>query len=72
MIVVPSGKETGSTTVIDSTRIIEYLEDLAPESNPLFPGDPDDKAEIRFRVDHSNERAVPCFYRCLGADQPVE
>lgn len=72
VIVAPSGKETGSTTVIDSTRIIEFLEDLAPDTKPLFPGDPNDKAELRFWVDHINERIVPYLYRLLAADQPGE
>ena len=72
VIVMPSEKATGSTTVIDSTRVIEYLDDLAPDISPLFPGDPNDKAELRFWIDHVNERVVPYIYRYLEADQPGE
>jgi len=72
VIVAFSEKATGPTTVIDSTRIIEYLDDLVPDSNPLFPGDPNGKAELRFWIDHVNERVVPYIYRYLEADQPGE
>lgn len=72
VIVSPPSKAAGSTTVIDSTRIIEYLEDLVPDINPLFPGAPNDKAELRFWIDHVNERVLPYVYRYLEADQPGE
>ena len=72
VIVASSEKESGLTTVIDSTRIVEYLEDLAPDAKPLFPGNANDKAELRFWIDHINERVVPYHYRYLKADQPGE
>ncbi|MGB5451133.1 MAG: glutathione S-transferase family protein [Sedimenticolaceae bacterium] len=72
VIVAPAGNATGSTTVIDSTRIVEYLEDLEPHVNRLFPCDPNEKAEHRFWVDHINERVVPYLYRYLEAEQPGE
>ena len=37
--------------VIDSTRILEYLEDRVPERNPLYPGDAKARAELRFWSD---------------------
>ena len=39
VIVSSPGNATESTTVIDSTRVLEYLEDLVPDRNPLYPGD---------------------------------
>ena len=72
VIVAPGGKASGSTTVIDSTRIIEYLENLSPDRNPLFPYTPNDKAELGFWVDHINERILPYIYRYLEAEQPGE
>ena len=72
VIVTPAGEETGTTTVIDSTRILEYLEDRTPDINPLFPDDPNDRAELRFWIDHINERVVPYVYRYLEAEQPGE
>ena len=56
MIVAPSGKAIDSTTVTDSNRIIEHLDDLVPDTNPLFPGAPNDKAELRFWIDHTKVR----------------
>jgi len=63
---------TPSITVIDSTRVVEYLEDLTPEHNPLFPNTPDEKAELRFWIDHINERIAPYIYQHLEAEQPSE
>ncbi len=72
VIVSPAGKETDSTTVIDSTRIIEYLEDLAPDTNPVLPQTPNERAEHRFWMDHINVRIVPYMYRFLKAKDPGE
>jgi len=70
-VIVSSGNSsTGVTTVIDSIRTLEYLEDLLPDRNPLYPGNANEKAEIRFWVDHINERIVPYMYRFLKAKRP--
>ena len=70
VIVSPAAAESGSTTVIDSARVVEYLDDLAPSTKPLFPGNPNRRAELRFWVDHVNERIVPYLYRFLKAVKP--
>ena len=70
VIVSPPGNMNGPTTVIDSTRILEYLEDLVPDRNPLYPGDANARAELRFWGDHINERLVPYMYRFLEAHEP--
>lgn len=65
--------ETGrseATTVIDSARVLEYLDELAPDSGPLYPGSVNQRAELRFWVDHINERIVPYLYRFLKAAEP--
>lgn len=72
VIVAPPGDDDRPTAVIDSSRIIEYLEDLAPSVKPLFPADPNRKAETRFWIDHVNERIVPYLYQHLEAGQPGE
>ena len=72
VIVSPAGNTNGPTTVIDSSRILEYLEDLVPYRNPLYPGDANARAELRFWTDHINERIVPDMYRLLAAQQPGE
>lgn len=70
VIVSSPGNATESTTVIDSTRVLEYLEDLVPDRNPLYPGDANARAELRFWGDHINERVVPYMYRFLEAQEP--
>ena len=70
VLVAPTVKAGGSSTVIDSTRVVEYLEERAPGVNPLFPSDPDERAECRFWIDHINERIVPYLYRFLDAQKP--
>ena len=72
VIVSSAGDTTEPTTVIDSTRILEYHEDLAPDGNPLYPGDANARAELRFWADHINERIVPYIYRFLEAREPGE
>ncbi|MCB1772590.1 MAG: glutathione S-transferase N-terminal domain-containing protein [Gammaproteobacteria bacterium] len=67
VIVQPDTAGRGETTVIDSTRIVEYLDELAPGSPPLLPGDANARAELRFWLDHVNERIVPYMYRFLKA-----
>ncbi len=59
--------EAGKTTIIDSTRIVEYLDDLAPDINPILPKNPNERAEHRFWMNHINTRIVPYFYRFLKA-----
>ncbi len=36
VIISPAGDMNGPTTVIDSTRVLEYLEDLVPDRHPLY------------------------------------
>ena len=33
----PNVNDAGKTTIIDSTRIVEYLEGLVPDTNPILP-----------------------------------
>lgn len=72
VIVSTVGNANRPTTVIDSTRVLEYLEDLAPDRNPLYPGDANARTELRFWGDHINQRIVPYMYRFLEAQQPGE
>jgi glutathione S-transferase len=72
VIVTPAEPDRASITVVDSTRVVEYLDERTPNFRPLFANDPDDKAEQRFWVDHINEHIVPYLYRYLGAAQAGE
>jgi glutathione S-transferase len=46
--------EIESEVVFDSTRIVERLEELAPDA-PLYPGDPCGRAEVEIFVEWFNE-----------------
>lgn len=70
VIVEANSTGNGETTIVDSTRIVEYLDEVAPGTQPLLPGDANTRAELRFWVDHVNERIVPCMYRFLKACDP--
>lgn len=72
VIVSPADDARESTTVIDSTRVLDYLDELVPDRNPLYPGDANARAELRFWADHINERIVPYLYRYLEAQRPGE
>ena len=60
------------TTIIDSIRIVEYLEDLVPDTHSILPRDPNERAEHRFWMDHINTRIVPYIYRFLQAKDAGE
>lgn len=72
VIVRPGKNGREPLTVVESTRIVEYLDELTPTSNPLFPTDLDQRAEHRFWVDHVNEHIVPFVYQHLAAKEPGE
>lgn len=72
VIVTQDSPESAATTIVDSTRIVEYLDDLVPDVHPLYPTTPNEKAEARFWIDHVNERVVPHIYGFLRADKPGE
>ena len=72
VIVQPNVNDEGETTVIDSTRIVEFLEDLVPDTNPILPQNPNERAEQRFWMDHINTRIVPYVYRFLKAKDAGE
>lgn len=60
----------GDTTIVDSARILEYLEDVAPETNPIFARDPNRRAEQKYWIDHIGNQITPYLYRFLKASEP--
>lgn len=58
------------TTIVDSTHVVEFLEELKPTFNPILPNSPAVRAEQRYWVDHINKKIVPYFYRFLKAKNP--
>lgn len=72
VLVVSNSGGRGETTVIDSSRILEYLDDLVPDQNPLLPGSPAERAEQRYWMDWINGKIVPYMYRFLQANEGGE
>ena len=56
---------TGEQSVYESLICNEYLEDAFPDTAPLLPADPADRAHARIVMDRFNSRCMPQFYRFL-------
>ena len=67
VIEYPNQNGVGITTIVDSTRVVEFLNELFPDKNPLFPKEPEARAEQRYWMDYINHQIVPYFYRFLTA-----
>jgi len=64
-VVVQSNNDGGETTIVESNRILEYLEDYNPEKTPIFSGNPNQRAEQKYWMDHISNKITPYFYRYL-------
>lgn len=53
------------TTVVDSTRVMEYVDQLESNQQSLYSDLPTINAEQKFWIDHINGKVVPYFYRFL-------
>jgi len=62
----------GETTIVESNRILEYLEDYLPDTNPIFAGDPLERAEQKYWMDHIGNKITPFLYRFLKASEAGE
>lgn len=72
VLVEPNRVGDGETTIIESNRILEYLEDSYPDTNPLFAGDPLRRAEEKYWMDQIGNQITPYLYRFLKATEPGE
>ncbi|MCP4430242.1 MAG: glutathione S-transferase family protein [Gammaproteobacteria bacterium] len=59
----------GESTIVESNRILEYLEDMYPEQNPIFADQPDQRAEQKYWMDQVSNKITPYFYRYLKDPQ---
>ena len=64
-VVVQGNGEGSDTTIIESNRILEYLEDYYPEKTPIFSDKPNQRAEQKFWMDYVGNKITPYFYRFL-------
>ncbi|MCJ8300840.1 MAG: glutathione S-transferase N-terminal domain-containing protein, partial [Pseudomonadales bacterium] len=55
----------GPHSVIDSSRIIEFIEQIHPSASKLFSADAFINAEQKYWIEHINKRIIPYFYRYL-------
>lgn len=51
--------------VVDSSRVVEFIDHSLHNINPLFSDDPLENAEQKFWIDFINKKIVPYFYRFL-------
>ena len=68
-VIAKAGIGDEKSTVVDSNRILEYLDDLYPEQNPLFLTNPNQRAEQKYWIDQVSNEIVPYFYRYLKAHE---
>ena len=69
VVVQPNEHGNGETTIVESNRILEYLDDFAPQSAPIFSSDPNKRAEQKYWMDHMGNKITPCLYRFLKASE---
>lgn len=72
VLVQPNSNGEGETTIVESNRILEYLEDCQPGLKPIFSGDPLLRAEQKYWMDHIGNQITPYLYRFLKASEPGE
>jgi len=72
VLVQPNSNGSGETTIVESNRILEYLEDYAADANPLFANDPNQRAEQKYWMDHIGNKITPFLYRFLKASEAGE
>ncbi len=72
VLVQANSNGVGETTIVESNRILEFLEDYRPEPNPIFSSDPLECAEQKYWIDHIGNRITPYLYRFLKATEPGE
>jgi glutathione S-transferase len=69
VLVQANSNGVGETTIVESNRILEYLEDYQPDSKPIFADDPLHRAEQKYWMDHIGNKITPYLYRFLKASE---
>jgi glutathione S-transferase len=72
VLVQANSDGVGETTIVESNRILEYLEDYQPDTNPIFADDPLQRAEQKYWMDHIGNKITPYLYRFLKASEAGE
>ncbi|KIJ24739.1 hypothetical protein M422DRAFT_39036 [Sphaerobolus stellatus SS14] len=53
----------------ESLVINEFLEDAFPDTKPLLPADPYERAQIRIAIDHVTKSIIPTFFKVLQSQE---
>jgi len=64
-VVIQSSNTGEDTTIVESLRILEYLEDYYPETIPLFADTANARSQQKFWMDFIGQKITPCFYGYL-------
>jgi len=64
-VVVQANEDGSDTTIIESNRILEYLEDYYPEKPTIFSDNPNQRAEQKYWMDHVSNKITPYVYQYL-------
>ena len=62
----------GETTIVESNRILEFLDDCRPHQAPIFAADALERAEQKYWMDHIGNHITPYIYRFLKASEAGE
>ncbi len=68
VVVQPNG-DGSDATIVESNRILEYLEDYYPETTSIFADGPNQRAEQKYWMDHVSNKITAYFYRLLKTPQ---
>lgn len=68
-VLIQPNNDGSETTIVESNRVVEYLEDLQPQT-PMFAEQPNQRAEQKYWMDHVSNKIVPHFYQFLKAVEP--
>lgn len=62
---VPVVVTSDEQSIVDSTRIMEFLDLTNPQFTPLYSRLPSEHAEQKYWIDFSSKKIIPYFYRFL-------
>ena len=65
-VLVESGSE-GENTIIESSRILEFLQDYLPQTQPIYSDDPLRRAEQKYWMDQIGSQITTHLYQFLKA-----
>ena len=64
-VLVESGSE-GENTIIESSRILEFLQDYLPQTQPIYSDDPLRRAEQKYWMDQIGSQITTHLYQFLN------